>query len=519
MSVPPEHRIMTDHTKSKAARHKPAPAQVLTHAEVKAVVGGIAMAMFLGALDQTIIATALPTIGRHFNDVENLSWVVTAYLLTGTAVTPLYGKLSDNYGRRIMMLIGVGIFVAGSIACAMAPNMLALIIARALQGLGGGGLMALAQTIIADIVTPRERGRYQGYISAVFAVSSVGGPVLGGFLTEHIDWSFIFWINLPLGLIAFVTCFIVLRRVPYRPRRHRLDLIGAVLMMLGSVPLLLALTWGGRHFEWISAPIGGLLLASALSWALFGWRLVATPEPFLPLSVLGNPIVRCAALSGACTMGAMVGLTIFVPLYFEVVMQLSASQSGLALIPLMAGTVTASTVAGKAMMHVTHYKRMGLAGLIEAIVALAALAIWPGSMPVALVIVLFSVIGLGMGLVFPIATVSMQNVVAAQQMGVATGASNFFRSLFSSVVVALLGAIVLSGLGGAGANVAVEQLAHAASGHDLVLAFRFVFMAVALVLAFGLCFMISLEEKPLRGPAAEHPVLETGAPASRTPPQ
>ena len=223
------------------------------------------LAMFLGALDQTIVATALPTIGRHFGDLGDLSWVVTAYLLTGTAVTPLYGKLSDIHGRRMMMLIAIGLFVAGSLACALAPSMTALVFARALQGLGGGGLIALSQTIIADIVSPRERGRYQGYISAVFAVSSVGGPVLGGFLTQHIDWSLIFWINLPLGLVALGMSSSALKRVPFQARKHRLDVIGALLMVAAAVALLLALSWGGRRFDWISAPTGALLLASACS--------------------------------------------------------------------------------------------------------------------------------------------------------------------------------------------------------------------------------------------------------------
>ena len=352
-------------------------ARALTHPEIRTIVLGIMLAMFLGALDQTIVATALPTIGRHFRDLGDLSWVVTAYLLTGTAVTPLYGKLSDIHGRRVMMLTAIGLFVLGSLACALAPSMIALIFARALQGLGGGGLMALSQTIIADIVSPRERGRYQGYIGAVFAVSSVGGPVLGGFLTEHLDWSLIFWINLPLGLAALGMTSNVLRRVPFHPRKHRLDVIGAALMMAAAVALLLALSWGGRRFDWISPQTGVLLLTSAMLWGLFAWRLVATAEPFLPLAVLGNPVVRTAALAGACNMGALVGMTIFVPLYFEVVLHLSASQSGLALIPLMAATVMFSTITGRLMMHMVHYKRVPLIGLSIAMLALVALSIWP----------------------------------------------------------------------------------------------------------------------------------------------
>src|SRR5664279_4767414 len=352
----------------KSKSHAPAQPRPLTHPEVRAIVLGIMLAMFLGALDQTIVATALPTIGRHFSNLGDLAWVVTAYLLTATAVTPLYGKLSDIHGRRVMMLIAIVVFIAG-------------------------GLMVLAQTIIADIVSPRERGRYQGYIGAVFATSSIGGPVLGGFLTEHLDWSLIFWINLPLGLAALGMTSNVLKRVPYHPRKHRLDVIGALLMTSAAVALLLALSWGGRWFDWISPQFGALLLASAILWGLFAWRLVATVEPFLPLAVLGNPVVRCAALAGACAMATLVGMTIFVPLYFEVVLHLSASQSGMALIPLMGATVALSTVTGRLLMHMTHYKRLPLAGLLLSILALAALAIWPASMPTALVLLLLLLIG------------------------------------------------------------------------------------------------------------------------------
>jgi EmrB/QacA subfamily drug resistance transporter len=487
----------------KTAKAKPgAEPRVLTHPEIRAIVLGIMLAMFLGALDQTIVATALPTIGRHFGNLDDLSWVVTAYLLTGTASTPLYGKLSDIYGRRGVMLTAIGIFIAGSMACALATSMTMLIFARALQGLGGGGLMALAQTIIADIVSPRERGRYQGYIGAVFAASSVGGPVLGGFLTEHLDWSLIFWINLPLGLVALGMTSSVLKLVPFQPRKHQLDIVGAGLMVAASMALLLALSWGGRRFDWISGPIGALLLASAVLWVLFAWRLVSTREPFLPLTVLGNPVVRCAALTGACNMGTLVGMTIFVPLYFEVVLHMSASQSGLALIPLMGATVSFSTLTGRLMMHIEHYKRMPLIGLSIAILSLGPLAIWPGSMAIALVLVLLTLIGAGLGTVFPVSTVCLQNAVTRSQMGIATGAANFFRALFSALVVAVLGAIVLGGLGGV-TGMSVEMLARSASAPELAYAFRFVFMACALVLTFGMAFLISMEQRPLRGPPSQ----------------
>jgi EmrB/QacA subfamily drug resistance transporter len=502
--------------KGKHAHEAKAPAlaetRALSHAEVRTVVIGLMLTLFLGALDQTIVATALPTMGRAFNDVENLSWVVTAYLLTATASTPLYGKLSDIYGRRMIMLAGIAIFIAGSVACALAPSMTALILGRALQGLGGGGLMSMTQTIIADIVTPKERGRYQGYIGAVFASSSVGGPVLGGVLTEHLHWSVIFWINLPLGLLALAMTSNVLKRIPLHQRKHSLDLPGAFLMITAAISLLLALTWGGVRFPWLSWQVIGLFAGSIALWLGFSWRLMTAKEPFLPMSVLANPIVRTATLSGACCMGVLVGLTIFIPLYFETVIHLSASQSGLALIPLMGTSVISATITGQMMARVEHYKRMAFAGFLIAIAGLGALAIWPVGLPMATMIAILAVIGFGVGAVFPVTTVSMQNAVSGRHMGIATGALNFFRSLGSALVVALLGAIVLGGIGASG-GVSVEALARTASEPALAYAFRFVFLAAMLVLCFGLAFLIGMEQKPLRGPAAKETPLPD-APAS-----
>ena len=496
---PPKPAKKPAAAKAKAADGPPQ----LTHAEIRAIVIGIMLALFLGALEQTIVATALPTIGRAFNDVANLSWVVTAYLLTATASTPLYGKLADIYGRRAVLLTGIVIFILGSLACALATNMTMLILARGLQGLGGGGLMSLTQTIIADFVAPKERGRYQGYIGAVFASSSLGGPVLGGFLTEHFHWSLIFWINLPLGLAALVMTNAVLRRVPFQPRKHALDLVGALLMMAAAIALLLALTWGGTRYPWLSLPVGLLFLGSATLWGLFAWRLLAAKEPFLPLTILANPVVRCATLAGTCGMGTLVGLTIFIPLYFEVIMHLSASQSGLALIPLMGATVTASTLTGRAMSRMENYKVIAIGGALLSMSGLSALAIWPHP-PIAVAAALLSVIGFGIGCIFPVTTVSMQNAAPRHLMGVATGAMNFCRSLGAALIVAIFGAIVLGGIGGP-TGVSVEALARTASEADLTHAFRFVFLAAALVLAFGLAFLIGMEQKPLRGPAVAQP--------------
>jgi EmrB/QacA subfamily drug resistance transporter len=481
----------------------PAPAldhPPLAHAEIRTIVLGILLTMFLGALDQTIVATALPTIGRELADVENLSWVVTAYLLTATAATPLYGKLSDIHGRRAMLLVAIAIFVAASVLCAVAPNMAVLVVGRALQGLGGGGLLSLAQVIVGDVVLPRERGRYQGYISIVFGVASIGGPVIGGFFAQHLHWSLIFWINLPIGLVALLMTNRVLKLLPRHERRHRLDVAGAVLMMAATVLLLLALTWGGVRFAWSSIPIVALLAASVLFWAAFAFRLLTAREPFLPLTLLTNPVVGFGTASVACVFGTMIGLSIFVPIYFQLVLGLSASASGLALIPLMGGTVVGSTASGQAMSRFAHYKRAPFAGLAVALAALILLAGAPDRLSVAAVCTALGAIGLGMGSLFPVTTVSVQNAVAMHQLGTATGAMNFFRQLAGAIIVALFGAIVLGGVGPAGLS--VEALAAHAAGvaqADLAHVFRWVFGAAAAWVGLGLVFLAAMEERPLRG--------------------
>src|SRR5919109_1428364 len=240
----------------------PPLADYLDHAAARRIVVGVLLTMMLAALDQVMVATALPTIAASLGDVENMPWVVTANLLCATAVTPLYGKLSDIHGRRTMMLIAIGIYAVGSLACALASSMLMLILARALQGLGGGGLMPLVQTIIGDVASPRDRPRYQAYTSSTFIVSTVGGPMLGGFIAEHLHWSWIFWINLPLCAVAYLLTQNVLQRLPRHDRPHRLDVLGAMLMVGAAIALMLALTWGGRGYGLGSPPILTALSAS-----------------------------------------------------------------------------------------------------------------------------------------------------------------------------------------------------------------------------------------------------------------
>ena len=470
----------------------------LDHAAIRGIVIGIMLAMFLSALEQTIVAPALPTIGRRLGDAENLAWVVTAYLLAATAVTPLFGKLSDIYGRRTIMLISVGIFIAGSIACALAPTMLTLILARALQGIGGGGILPLAQTVIADMVVPRERGRYQGYTAAMFMGASVVGPVLGGVLTEQLHWSLIFWINVPLGLVALVMTDRALRRLPRHDRPHQLDMVGAVLMVAATIALLLALTWGGIAYAWLSPQILGLIGASCVLWILFAVRLMSAAEPFIPLSMLREPVVGAIVAAGFFSIGTVIGLSIFIPLYLELLLGLSASASGGVLIAFMAGTVVGSLTVGRFIAHVKRYKRIGIAGLALAISALAVLASSPSGFSVIEVTVLTGLLGTGIGTMYPMTTIIIQNVVPPHQLGTATGTLNFFRILGGAIIVAVFGAIVLGGadLG----HARVDRVAGALRGStDLALAFRWVFIAAAGFLATGLSAMLIVEERELRG--------------------
>jgi EmrB/QacA subfamily drug resistance transporter len=466
--------------------------------EIRSIFLGIMLAMFLAALDQTIIATALPLIAGDLGDVKNLPWVASAYLLAATTVTPLYGKASDIYGRRVMLMVGIATFVVGSVACALAPSMLFLIAARGLQGLGGGGLISLAQTIIADIVSPKERGRYQVRIASVFLASGLAGPFLGGFLAQHFHWSAIFWINIPLGLAAFALTNTLLRKLPRHGRPHRLDMLGAALMALATTMLMLALNGEGsaigRGTIWLPALIGG----SIAMWALFALRVRFAAEPLVPLRVLANPIVRWATVASSLGVGTNVAMTIYIPIYMQAEMHLSASGSGIALIPLMAGGVVGAMISGRTMARVRHYKSLPLIGLTIAVLAMALAAVLGTRLTLMPFIALLGVTAVALGTVFPVATVCIQNAVAPQDLGIATASMNFFRQLLGAILVAVFGAIVV---GGARSATSVEELARdaAASGTDLPFRFQLVFAAVSASFATALLALALMEERPLRG--------------------
>lgn len=482
------------------AAHESAP-PALDRKQIRTIILGIMTAMFLSALDQTIVATALPTIGAELHDVEHLQWVVTAYLLSATVVTPLYGKLADIYGRRRMLLIAISMFIAGSLLCAMAPAMIVLIVARFIQGLGGGGLIALAQTIVADVVSPRERARYQAYFASVFITASVVGPVVGGFFAQDLHWSLIFWINVPLGLGALAMTYGVLKLLPRHERPHKLDVLGALLMAFAATSLLLALSWGGSTYPWTSPQVLGLLITTVVAWGLFAARLLTAAEPFVPLAVMFNPVVGSGTAAAFFGIGTMVGLSIFVPIYFEAVMGLTASQSGLALILFMGGTAVGAQVAGRVMASIRHYKRGPLAGLVIAVASLAILAWRAGRLPLLEIEVLLALAGTGLGTLFPVTTVSIQNAVEPHQLGTATATYNFFRSLGSAILVAVFGTIFIGGLGvGGQAAGSLEDLVAIAArnGTPVGPVFTLIFGAAALALVIGLACLVVMQERPLK---------------------
>lgn len=473
----------------------PTPRALLTHTDIRTIVIGVGVAMFLGALDQTIIAAALPAIAQDLGGFDSISWVASIYLLTATAVTPLYGKFSDIRGRRAALTLGVVTFVAGSIACALAPSMNWLIAARALQGLGGGGLISLAQTIVADIVAPKERGRYQIYFASVFLLASLLGPTLGGFFTQHLHWTLIFWINLPLGALAFFMSNSALKRLPRHDRPHALDVLGAILLVAATVSMMLALHDGGINYAWTSARIIGLFAASLALWLAFVWRIRTAAEPLIPLSVLANDVVARGTVAASCGMGAYIGLSIYLPVYFQSVRGMSTTESGLGLIPLMVGTVVGATIAGQLMGRIKHYKRVPVIGLFFAAVGAIILTLWADAMPLALFAAVLAMISVGLGTVLPTTTVAIQNAVELHQLGTATGTMNFFRQLASAVTVAIFGALLnASGI----SEAALHSVASVPAG-----GFTPIFAATAVGFVIAFVFILWMKEKPLRSAARQ----------------
>jgi EmrB/QacA subfamily drug resistance transporter len=498
---------------SPAAEGLPAS---LSKREFRMVMAGLMMAMALAALDQNIVSTALPRIVSELGGLAHLSWVITAFMLTSTMTTPLYGKLSDMYGRKPLFYVAIGLFLLGSMLCGVAQTMGQLIAFRALQGLGAGGLMTLAQTTIGDVLAPRERPRYQGLFTGVFAVCSVAGPLLGGFLTSALSWRWIFYVNLPLGALALFLISIALKK-GHRQVRHRLDYLGIVLLMTTTSAVMLLLSWGGVEFPWASPQALGLaVLSVALAAALF-FQERRAPEPIIAIEMFKNRVFAVgAAVSGLSTL-SLFGALIFMSLYFQLVVGVPPYKAGLLLTPQIGGLILTSILGGNIVSMTGRYKPFLVAGCATTATAMIAMAFFTsrdyGLLPVELCL---AFVGAGMGLVMPIMTVAVQNSVDREKLGQATATISFTRSLGGSLGVSLFGGLMTMRLTQAltaripGIDAkklldgGIDRIAQMTpQSRDLVVlayheAIGSVFLMASVVSAVAFFLVLLIEERPLR---------------------
>ena len=479
---------------------------------IRLVILSIGLLLLLASLDQSIVSTALPTIVADLGGLDHLSWVVTAYILTSTVVAPLYGKLGDLYGRRNTIFVSVILFLAGSAACGFATSMTFLIIARAVQGLGGGGLFVLALSVVGDVIPPRERGKIQGAFAAVFSISSVMGPLAGGWLSENANWHWIFFINIPLGLLALVGF-----AASFKPRgirtSHQIDWWGAITLTLSLGALTLVTSLGGRSFAWDSTQSLGLIALSLGALVVFVMVEARAAEPILPLWLFKMNVFWVTSVIGFIVGAAMFGAITFIPLYLQIAKGATPTGSGLQLIPLTVGILLTSTLAGRFMGKTGRYRILpflGMGMLCLGMIALAQLQRDTGMVSFSLSLAL---VGMGMGCIFPVVTTAVQNAVPRQAMGTATAAGIMMRQTGGALGVAAFGALfsnrLMAGLGdaaallGGGAQLGPQTLAKLTPDQQtqvagaVINAIHPIYWIAAAMAAIGFGFAFVLQEVPL----------------------
>lgn len=495
-----------------------------TPSSVGVVIASVAVLLLLASLDQTIVSTALPTIVADLGGLEHLSWVVTAYLLSSTVVAPIYGKLGDLYGRRIVVISAIVLFLAGSALSGLAQSMLFLILARTLQGFGGGGLFVLALSIIGDVIAPKERGKVQGVFAGVFSLSSVAGPLLGGWFVENLSWHWIFYVNLPLGIVALVG-FMVAFKAPLHKVTHKIDYLGAVLMMAALGALVLFTSLGGRTFAWLSPEILTMIAIAIVGLVGFIFVESRASEPILPLSLFKLNVFTVTSSVGFVMGVAMFGTITFVPIYLQVAKGISPTASGLQMLPMMVGIMLASTISGQIMGRTGRYKYQPIVGMVLLAAGMLALSTLAVDTNDALVGLYIAIAGMGLGSVMPVITTATQNAAPREMMGVATAAGIMFRQVGGSLGVALFGALFasilsssLATLPGGGAmtgEISPQMLAklppelHDTVAKAVVAALHPVFQIGAAAALIGLILALFLKEIPLqsrRVPVQQKPV-------------
>ena len=483
----------------------------LSHAQTRSIIVGLMLAIFLGALDQTIVAVALPRMAQQLDGFSLIAWVVSGYLVASTVVTPIYGKLGDLFGRRMLLSIAIVVFLIASVACALAQTMPQLIAARVVQGIGGGGLISIAQTIIADVVPLRERGRYQGYISGVFAVASVAGPVVGGLFTHYLTWRWIFWINLPLGAAAFLVSRRALANLPIPGVRRHIDYVGAVLLVIGLTALLFPITRIGQGIAWNDAHNLELFAAAFVVLGICIVHETRTPEPIIPLNLFRIPLVAaCCGIVFVCFF-QLVALASLSPLRFQMVAGATADEAAWRLLPLTFTIPLGAYIGGRIMLRTGRHKPLQLTGTAGIPIGLLGLAFVPPTYAT-MTSVLMSVVGLSIGIVLPSSLVAVQNAVPRHQLGVATAGTAFFRSLGGAIGIAVLSAILLAAMHGGASRPALPRIGEAvvaraaeapvattATASEAEAAFRRIFIIAATISSLAFLFALRVPDNHLGG--------------------
>ena len=475
-----------------------------SHAQIRTIMLGVTLALFLASLDQTIVATALPAIAQDLGGWDDIAWVVTAYLIASTVTTPIYGRLSDLFGRRPVLLVSVGIFVTGAMLAALAPSMGWLIAARIVQGLGGGGLRSVAIAVVSDILPPRERGRYQGYLSTTFATANVVGPVLGGVLSDSLSWHWIFWINLPLGALAFSMTWYQLRRLPRPTRKPVIDWLGAALILAATTPLLLSISAVQRSGSWGSVEtLAGFAVGGVFLVALVWWELRA-PEPMLPMRLFANAIFALANVVTLLSSMVMIALILIIPLHYQLLVGLAPGEAGIRLIAMTVGTVAGSFIAGQFISKTGRSKIFPVLGCAAAMASCVLLALLGLGHALVVDLGVTLLLGLSFGGQMSPLTITIQNALEPRDAGVGLSCMMFFRLMGGAFGTAGLVAVLVDQLGGGLAlfqpalRAAMPAAELRAMGSVLTAAFAHVYWVSAAIMALALVAACAIREVPLR---------------------